>query len=80
MNHVINVIVAGPEEAYNGNAELWSGADMVAVTTIHEGQLHLRIDPRRDGRPGSSTPQPRGRSRRGGASDRHVLTPCSEES
>ena len=24
---------------------------MVAVTTIHEGQLHLRIDPRRDGRP-----------------------------
>jgi hypothetical protein len=51
MNHVINVIVASPEEAYNGNAELWSGADMVAVTTIHEGQLHLRIDPRRDGRP-----------------------------
>ena len=51
MNNVINVIVASPEEAYNGNAELWCGADMLAVTTIHDGQLHLRIDARRDGQP-----------------------------
>jgi hypothetical protein len=51
MNNTINVIVTGPEEAYNGNAELWCGADMVAVTTIQDGQLHLRIDPRRDGAP-----------------------------
>jgi len=51
MENVINVIVASPEEAYNGTAELWCGPDLVAVTTIHEGQLHLRIDPRRDGAP-----------------------------
>ena len=24
---------------------------MVAITVIHEGQLHLRIDPRHDGEP-----------------------------
>ena len=47
-----NVIVASPEEAYNDKAELWCATSMVAVTTIlHAGRLHLRIDPRRDGRP-----------------------------
>ena len=51
MNNLIHVIVASPEEAYDGIAELWSGPELVAVTTIHEGQLHLRIDPRRDGAP-----------------------------
>jgi hypothetical protein len=51
MNNPIHVIVASAEEAYNGTAEIWCGADMLAVTQIQDGQLHLRIDPRRDGAP-----------------------------
>lgn len=47
----VNVIVASPEEADDGIAEFWYGTDMVGMTVIHEGQLHLRIDPRRDGQP-----------------------------
>ncbi len=51
MPDTLNVIVVSPEEAYNGTAEFWRGPELVAVTTIHDGQLHLRIDPRRDGAP-----------------------------
>jgi hypothetical protein len=47
----INVIVTGPEEAYNDEAELWCGHDQLGVTVLHEGRLHLRIDPRADGLP-----------------------------
>ena len=47
----IEVMVASPEEAFDGNAEFWCGGEMVAITVIHEGQLHLRIDPRHDGEP-----------------------------
>jgi hypothetical protein len=47
----INVIVTGPEEAYNNEAELWSANEMLGVTVLHEGRLHLRIDPRPDGSP-----------------------------
>ncbi len=47
----IHVIVTGPEEAYNSEAEFWSANELMAVTVLHEGRLHLRIDPRADGLP-----------------------------
>ena len=47
----IHVIVASPEEAYDGTAEFWCAGEMVAETVIDEGQLHLRIDPRADREP-----------------------------
>jgi hypothetical protein len=47
----INVIVTGPEEAYDYEAELWRRNELMGVTVLHEGRLHLRIDPRRDGAP-----------------------------
>jgi hypothetical protein len=47
----INVIVTGPEEAYDYEAEFWRGHELIGVTVLHEGRLHLRIDPRHDGAP-----------------------------
>ena len=47
----INVIVTGPEEAYDYEAEFWRGNELIGVTVLHEGRLHLRIDPRPDGSP-----------------------------
>jgi hypothetical protein len=45
------VIVTGPEEAYENEAEFWRGNELIGVTVLHEGRLHLRIDPRADGSP-----------------------------
>ena len=47
----VRVIVASAEEAADGNAELWCGGELMAVTVLYDGRLHLRIDPRRDGEP-----------------------------
>jgi hypothetical protein len=47
----ITVVVTGPEEAYNNEAELWRANELMGVTVLHEGRLHLRIDPRADGAP-----------------------------
>jgi hypothetical protein len=47
----INVIVTGPEEAYDNEAEFWHANELMGVTVLHEGRLHLRIDPRPDGSP-----------------------------
>ncbi len=47
----INVIVTGPEEAYDNEAEFWCGNELMGVTVLHEGRLHLRIAPRADGSP-----------------------------
>jgi hypothetical protein len=47
----INVIVTGPEEAYDNEAEFWCGNELMGVTVLHQGRLHLRIDPRADGAP-----------------------------
>ena len=47
----ISVIVTGPEEAYNNEAEFWCGSELMGVTVLHEGRLALRIDPRADGSP-----------------------------
>jgi hypothetical protein len=50
MNEM-KAIVTGPEEAYDNEAELWCANDLMGVTVLHEGRLHLRIDPRADGSP-----------------------------
>ena len=47
----IKVIVTGPEEAYDNEAEFWRADELMGVTVLHEGRLHLRIDPRPDGSP-----------------------------
>jgi hypothetical protein len=47
----IKVIVTGPEEAFDYEAELWCANEQMGVTVLHEGRLHLRIDPRADGSP-----------------------------
>ena len=47
----VRVIVVSPEEAADGNAEFWCGHDLMAITVLHEGRLHLRIEPRPDGSP-----------------------------
>ena len=49
--NAINVIVTGPEEAYDDEAEFWCGSELMGVTVLHEGRLHLRVDPRPDGSP-----------------------------
>ena len=51
----IRVIVAGAEEAYEYEAELWCGNELMAITVLHEGRLHLRIDPRATARRGWPT-------------------------
>ena len=47
----VRVILTGPEEAYNYEAELWCANELMGVTVVHDGRLHLRIDPRPDGAP-----------------------------
>jgi hypothetical protein len=49
--NAIEVIVASAEEAYDNEAEFWCANQLMAVTVLHEGRLHLRIDPRDDGSP-----------------------------
>ena len=49
--NAIDVIVTGPEEAYNYEAEFWCADHLMGVTVLHDGRLHLRIDPRADGAP-----------------------------
>jgi hypothetical protein len=44
-------VITRPEEAYNNEAEFWHGHELLGVTVLHEGRLHLRIDPRADGSP-----------------------------
>lgn len=47
----VHVIVTGPEEAYDNEAEFWCANQMMGVTVLHQGRLHLRIDSRPDGAP-----------------------------
>jgi hypothetical protein len=47
----IKMIVTGPEEAYDDGAEFWCANELMAVTVLHEGRLHLRIEARADGAP-----------------------------
>ena len=45
------MVVTGPEEAADFNTEFWCGGELMAITVLNEGRLHLRIDPRDDGAP-----------------------------
>ena len=47
----VKVIVTGPEEAYDNEAEFWCANELMGVTVLHDGRLHLRIEPRADGMP-----------------------------
>jgi len=47
----VQVIVASAEEASDFNAEFWLGAELMAVTVLYDGRLHLRIVSRPDGEP-----------------------------
>jgi hypothetical protein len=47
----VQVIAARPDAAADVNAELWVGGDLMAVTVLYDGRLHLRIAPRPDGEP-----------------------------
>ena len=47
----VQVLVASAEEAADFNAELWVGDELMAVTVLYDGRLHLRITPRPDGEP-----------------------------
>jgi hypothetical protein len=49
--NAVEVIVTGPEEAYDNEAEFWSANELMGVTVLHEERLHLRIDARADGAP-----------------------------
>ena len=47
----VRVIVADPEATAEGKAELWCGDELLAVTFLYAGRLHIRIEPRADGQP-----------------------------
>jgi hypothetical protein len=47
----MQMVIPGPEAAYDDEAEFWCANELMAVTVLHEGRLHLRIDPRADGSP-----------------------------
>jgi hypothetical protein len=47
--HEIHVSVVSPEEASYGVAEFWSEGQLIAFTHLDDGDLMLRIEPRRDG-------------------------------
>jgi hypothetical protein len=47
----IHVVITGPEAAYDNEAEFWCANELMGVTVLHEGRLHLRIDSRTDGSP-----------------------------
>jgi hypothetical protein len=49
--NVVDVVVASAEEADDGIAEFWCGAEMMALTCIANGRLELRIKARADGMP-----------------------------
>ena len=49
--HEIRVSIVSAEEASEGVAELWAGGELIAYTHYEDGDLMLRIEPRRDGGP-----------------------------
>ena len=49
--HEIQVSAVSAEEASYGVAELWAGGELIAYTHLDDGDLLLRVEPRRDGAP-----------------------------
>ena len=46
--HEIRVSIMSPESADHGGAELWFADDLIGYTVLDDGDLMLRIEPRRD--------------------------------
>ena len=49
MSRELQVGVVSPSEAEEGVAEFWTGDQLFGFTHLEEGELVLRIEPRRDG-------------------------------
>jgi hypothetical protein len=49
MSRELQVSVVSPSEAEEGVAEFWTGDQLFGFTHLEEGELVLRIEPRRDG-------------------------------
>ena len=47
----IKVSTVSTEEGSYGVAELWAGGEQIGYTAFDDGDLILRIEPRRDGSP-----------------------------
>jgi hypothetical protein len=47
----VQVVLASSEDASDPAAELWVGGELMAVTFLYDGRLHLRIEARPDGEP-----------------------------
>jgi len=45
----LEVTVVSPEEAEEGIAEFWAAGELFGYTLLQDGELVLRIEPRRDG-------------------------------
>lgn len=46
--HEIRVSIVSPEAADHGVAELWAADELIGYTILHDTDLMLRIEPRRD--------------------------------
>ena len=46
--HEIRVSIMSPEAADHGVAELWAAGELVGHTILHDNDLMVRIEPRRD--------------------------------
>ncbi|HEX5191910.1 MAG TPA: hypothetical protein VFW09_03845 [Solirubrobacteraceae bacterium] len=46
--HEIRVSIMSPEAADHGVAELWAAGELIGHTILHDNDLMLRIEPRRD--------------------------------
>jgi hypothetical protein len=46
--HEIHVSITSPEAGDHGVAELWAAGELIGHTILHDTDLMLRIEPRRD--------------------------------
>ena len=47
----VRVIVPTPEAAAEPRAEFWVSDELMAVSVLYDGRMHVRIQPRSDGKP-----------------------------
>ena len=47
--HEVHVRVMSPEAAAGGIAEFWTGGQLIGYTLLKDGDLMVRIEPRRGG-------------------------------
>jgi hypothetical protein len=46
--HEIRVSIVSPEALDHGIAELWAARELIGYTILEDGDLMLRVEPRRD--------------------------------